>query len=77
MDALDGMQAKNSTWSPVSIVQGPTEPGSYHDVMAPIREFFEKHDPGVNLGASACVGQGLYIAENLCVQGDLAPSQFW
>lgn len=48
-DAPEGLQAKNITWSPVCIVQGPTEPGSYHDVMAPIIEFFEKHDPGVVL----------------------------
>lgn len=48
-DAPEGLQAKNITWSPVCVVQGPTEPGSYHDVMGPILEFFEKHDPGVTL----------------------------
>ena len=48
-EAPAGMIAKNVTWAPVCIVQGPTEPKSLHDVLAAIRGFFEKHDPGDTL----------------------------
>lgn len=48
-EAPAGMVAKNVTWAPVCIVQGPTEPKSLHDVLAAIKAFFEKHDPGITV----------------------------
>lgn len=41
-EAPAGMIAKNVTWAPVCIVQGPTEPKSLHDVLAAIRGFFAR-----------------------------------
>lgn len=48
-EAPAGLVMKNVTWAPVCIVQGPTEPGSLHEILAGIRAFFEKHDPGNTL----------------------------
>lgn len=45
-EAPAGMIAKNVSWAPVCIVQGPTEPKSLHDILAAIKGFFEAHDPG-------------------------------
>jgi len=42
-----GTEAKNVTWGPLSVVQGPTEPKSMHGVMAEVLAFFKKHDPGM------------------------------
>ena len=48
MEVPGGMGAKNASWSPVLIVQGPTEPGSLRGVTEAIKAFFMKHDPGMD-----------------------------
>lgn len=46
-EAPEGMVAKNVTWSPLNVVQGPTEPKSLHGVLGEVLAFFKAHDPGV------------------------------
>jgi len=48
-EAPAGMEAKNVTWGPLNVTQGPTEPKSLHGVLADLLAFFKRHDPGVNL----------------------------
>lgn len=48
-EAPEGMVAKNVTWSPLNVVQGPSEPKSLHGVLAAVVAFFTAHDPGACL----------------------------
>eukprot|EP00892_Ulva_mutabilis_P005904 jgi/Ulvmu1/3686/UM017_0102.1 len=42
----DGMAAKNDTWAPLGVVEGPTEPNRLDSVLESLEDFFLAHDPG-------------------------------
>lgn len=39
--------AKDFSWAPLIILQGPTEPVTFEYILAPSVDFFYCHDPGV------------------------------
>lgn len=38
--------AKDDTWAPLGIVEGPTEPRKLDSILARVIQFFTDHDPG-------------------------------
>ena len=41
------MAAKNDTWAPLGVVEGPTEPTRLDSIFSSLEEFFLAHDPGM------------------------------
>ena len=41
------MAAKNDTWAPLGVVEGPTEPTRLDSIFSSLEDFFLAHDPGM------------------------------
>ena len=63
-DLHEGMHAKNDTWAPLGVVEGPTEPTRLDGIFESLEEFFLAHDPGALLaysGEYALYGSCTYL----------------
>lgn len=65
------LAAKNDTWAPLGVVEGPTEPTRLDSIFSSLEEFFLAHDPGMastlSSFVSPTVGLGCCHALSLCL----------